>query len=65
MAQLSHLYRTTGKNIALTIRTFAAIVMFLLLNMLSRFVTAFLPRSKALEIAETRREEKGKGEKRD
>jgi len=33
--------------------------------MLSRLVIAFLPGSKALEIAETRREEKGKGEKRD
>ena len=45
MIQLSHLYMTTGKNVALTIRTFVSKVMSLLLNTLSRFVTAFLPRS--------------------
>ena len=46
MVQLSHLYLTTGKNIALTIRNFVGKVMSLLFNMLSRFVIAFLPRSK-------------------
>ena len=45
--QLSHLYMTT---IALTIWTFVGKVMSLLFNMLSRFVIAFLPRSKALLI---------------
>ena len=43
-----HLYITTGKTIALTIQTFVGKVMSLLLNMLSRFVIAFLPRSKHL-----------------
>ena len=37
---------TTGKNIALTIRTFVSKVMSLLFNMLSRFVIAFLPRER-------------------
>ena len=46
MDQLSHLYVTTGKTIALTIRTFVSKVMSLLFNTLSRFVIAFLPRSK-------------------
>ena len=46
MVQLSHPYTTTGKTIALTVRTFVGKVMFLLFHMLSRFVTAFLPRSK-------------------
>ena len=41
---------TTGKTIALTIWTFVGKVMFLLLNMLSRFVIAFLPKSKLLLI---------------
>ena len=50
MAQLSHPYMTIGKNIALTIRTFVSKVMSLLFNMLSRFVTAFLPRSKHLNF---------------
>ena len=50
MVQLSHLYMTTEKNIALTRQTFAAKVMSLLFNMLSRFVIAFLPRSKHLLI---------------
>ena len=40
--QLSHLYMITGRTIALTIWTFVSKVMFLLLNMLSRFVIAFL-----------------------
>ena len=46
--QLSHLYMTTGKTIALTRRTFVGKVMPLLLNMLSRLVVTFLPRSKRL-----------------
>ena len=46
MVHLSHPYMTTGKTIALTIRTFVSKVMSLLFNMLSRFVIAFLPRSK-------------------
>ena len=48
MIQLSHPYTTTGKTIALTRWTFAGKVTFLLFNMLSRFVIAFLPRSKCL-----------------
>ena len=51
MVQLSHPYLTTGKAIALTIQTFVGKVMFLLLNTLSRFVIAFLPRSKCLFIS--------------
>ena len=50
-AQLSHPYMTTGKTIALTRRTFVGKVMFLLLNMLSRLVITFLPRSKHLLIS--------------
>ena len=46
--QLSHPYMTTGKTIALTSRTFVGKVMSLLLNMLSRLVITFLPRSKHL-----------------
>ena len=49
--QLSHPYMTTGKIIALTIRTFVSKVMSLLLNMLSRLVVTFLPRSKRLLIS--------------
>ena len=45
MVQLSHPYMTTGKTIALTVWTFVSKVMSLLFNMLSRFVTAFLPSS--------------------
>ena len=48
MIQLSHLYMITGKTIALTICTFLGKVMSLLFNILSRFVIAFLPRSKRL-----------------
>ena len=48
IAQLSHLYMTTGKTIALTRLTFVGKVMSLLLNMLSRLFIAFLPRSKYL-----------------
>ena len=44
--QLSHPYMTTGKTVALTRQTFVGKVMSLLLNMLSRLVIAFLPRSK-------------------
>ena len=44
MVQLPHLYLTTGKMIALTIRIFVNKVMSLLFNMLSYFVIAFLPR---------------------
>ena len=51
MVQLSHLYMTTGKAIALTIWTFVSKVMSLLFNMLSRFVIAFLQRSKHLLIS--------------
>ena len=51
MVQLSHPYRTTGKTIALTMQTFVSKVMSLLFDMLSRFVIAFLPRSKHLLIA--------------
>ena len=46
--QLSHPYMTTGKTIALTRRTFVGKVMSLLLNMVSRLVITFLPRSKCL-----------------
>ena len=51
MVQFSHLYMTTGKTIALTIWTFVSQVMSLLFNTLSRFVIAFLPRSKCLLIS--------------
>ena len=49
--QLSHPYMTTGKTIALTRRTFVGKVMSLVLNMLSRLVITFLPRSKCLLIS--------------
>ena len=51
MVHLSHLYMTTGKTIALTRRFFVGKVMSLLFNILSRFVIAFLPRSKCLLIS--------------
>ena len=51
MVQLSHLYMTTGKIVALTIWTFVGKVMSLLFNMLSRLVIAFLPRNKRLLIS--------------
>ena len=51
MVQLSHLHMTTGKTIALTRQTFVGKVMSLLFNMLSRWVIAFLPRSKRLLIS--------------
>ena len=49
--QLSHPYMTTGKTIALTRWTFVDKVMSLLLNILSRLVITFLPRSKHLLIS--------------
>ena len=49
--QLSHPYMTTGKTIALTRQTFVGKVITLLLNMLSRLVITFLPRSKFLLIS--------------
>ena len=49
--QLSHPYMTIGKTIALTKWTFAGKVMSLLLNILSRLVITFLPRSKSLLIS--------------
>ena len=51
MVQFSHLYMTIGKTLALTIWNFVGKVMSLLLNILSRFVRAFLPRSKHLLIS--------------
>ena len=46
MVQLSHPYMTTGKTIALTIQTFIRKMMSLLFNVLSRFIIAFVPRSR-------------------
>ena len=51
IVQLSHPYMTTGKTITLTRQTFVGKVTSLLLNMLSRLVIAFLPRSKCLLIS--------------
>ena len=51
MVHLSHLYMTTGKTIALTIQIFVGKVISLLFNTLSKFVIAFLPRSKHLLIS--------------
>ena len=51
MVQLSHPYMTTGNTISLTIQIFVGQVMSLLFNVLSRFVIAFLPRSKHLLIS--------------
>ena len=51
MVQLLYPYMTTGKTTALTRWTFVSKVMSLLLNRLSRFVIAFLPRSKHLLIS--------------
>ena len=51
MVQHSHSYMTTRKTIALTIQTFVSNVISLLFNTLSRFVIAFLPRSKRLLIS--------------
>ena len=49
--EISHPYMTTGKTTALNLPTFVFKVMSLLLNMLSKFVIAFLPRSKRLLIS--------------
>ena len=49
--QLSHPHMTTEKTIALTRRTLVGKVMFLLLNILSRLIRSFLPRSKRLLIS--------------
>ena len=51
MVQLSYLYMTTGKTTALITQTFVSKVMFLLLNILSRLVIAFLLRSRSLLIS--------------
>ena len=51
MVQLSHSYMTTGKTIAFTIWTYVDKVMSLILNMLFRFIIAFLPRSQHLLIS--------------
>ena len=51
LVQLSHPHMTTGKTIALTIWTFVSKVISLLFNILSRFVTDILPRSKHLLIS--------------
>ena len=51
MVQLSHQYMTTGKTLTLTRWNFVDKVMSLLFNMLSRFVIAFLSRSKCLLIS--------------
>ena len=51
MVQLSHPYVTTGKIIALARHTFVGKLMSLLFNILPRFFTAFLPRSKHLLIS--------------
>ena len=50
MVQLSHPYNTTGKTTALTRQTFVNKVISLLFNAMSRFVMAFLPRTKRLLI---------------
>ena len=51
MVQISHLYMTTRKTIALTRRTFVSKAMSLFFNMLSTLVIGFLPRSKCLFIS--------------
>ena len=51
IVQLSHPYRTTGKTMALTRRTFVGKVMSLLFNMLSRLLITFLPSSKRLLVS--------------
>ena len=51
MVRLSHPYMTTGKTIALTRWTFVGKIIYLLFNMLSRLVIAFLPQSKHLLIS--------------
>ena len=49
--QLLHPYMTTGKTIVFIQQTFVGKIMFLLFNILSRLVIAFLPRSKRLLIS--------------
>ena len=51
MVQLSYPYMTTGETITLTIWTFVGKVVLLLFNTLSRFVIAFIPRSKRLSTS--------------
>ena len=51
IVKLSHPYMTTGKTLALTIHTFFSKVIFLLFNVLSKFVITFLARSKLLLIS--------------
>ena len=51
MVQLSHPYMTTGKNHGFDYVDFVGKVISLVFNMLSRFVIAFLPRSKHLLIS--------------
>ena len=51
MVQLSHPHKTIGKNIALTLWIFVSKVVSLFIKMLSRFVIAFIPRSKCLLIS--------------
>ena len=51
IVQISHPYMTTGKTIAMIRQTFVGKVMFLLFNILSRLVIAFIPRSKHLLIS--------------
>ena len=51
MVQLSYPYMTAGKTVALTRWTFVSKVMSLLFNTVSRFVIAFLPKSKCLLIS--------------
>ena len=51
MVILSYPYMTTGKTIALTTQTFVSKILCLLFNILFRFVTAFLSRSKRLLIS--------------
>ena len=51
MVLLPHLYMTVGETIVWTKQTFVGKVMSLLFNTLSRFVIAFLPRSKCLLIS--------------
>ena len=48
MVQLFHPYMTTGKTIALTLQAFVSKVISLVFNTLSRFIIAFLSRSKHL-----------------
>ena len=51
MVQLSHLYMSNGKTVALAIWTFVGKMMSLFFNMLSRFIIAFLSKSKSLLIS--------------